>query len=367
MNFGMLLLFAHAGKSISEAELFKSEVDVGVFAEECGLDSVWAPEHHFDAPYCMSPDNIDVLNQIAARTSKIKLGTGAIILPWHDSPLRLVERLSMLDVMSGGRVLLGLGRGLARIEYETFGVEMEDSRGRFDEAAQIVMNGLRDGVVEEFNGKYHQQPRATIHPKSEHGGWDERLHTIAMSPPSIQHAADFGGALMCFNYQYPIEQQAEVFNDWRERYKAAHGVDAPPPVLLDFFYCHEDPDHVEAHMKKYLGAFYNAMVDHYEFDGKHFGKTHGYESYQDGSDMLREVGREAAFQGFYDLQLKGTPDQVIETINKRRELIGDYQQMFLCSYGGQDFADVKASLKLMGDKVIPAINGTPAPTPVAAD
>lgn len=352
MNFGMLLLFAHAGKKISEAELFKEEVNVGIYAEECGLDSVWAPEHHFDAPYCMSPDNLDVLNHIAAHTSRIKLGTGAIILPWHDSPLRLVERLNILDVMSGGRVLLGLGRGLARVEYDTFGIKMDDSRERFDEAANIVMNGLRTGVVEEFNGTHFKQPRATIHPRSD-VPWDDRLHTIAMSPPSVAQAGEFGGALMCFNYQYPIEQQAEVFEEWREVYRKAHNAEPPPPVLLDFCYCHEDAEHVVTHMKKYLGAFYNAMVDHYEFDGKHFGNTHQYESYQDGADMLREVGREAAFEGFYDLQLKGTPEQIIETIEHRRSLIGEYQQMFLCSYGGQDFDDVRASLKLMGEKVIP--------------
>lgn len=353
MHFGTLLLFAQAGKSMSEAELFKAEVDLGVYAEECGLDSVWAPEHHFDAPYCMSPDNLDVLNHIAARTSTIQLGTGAIILPWHHDPVRLVERLNILDIMSDGRVLLGVGRGLARVEYETFGIEMEDSRGRYDEAAEMLLNGLRDGVVEKFDGKHYQQARATIHPRSDHN-WDDRLHTIAMSPPSVMQAAEFGGSLMCFNYQYPIEQQAAVFDEWREKYRETHKTEPPPPVLLDFAYCHEDADHVEAHMEKYLGAFYNAMVDHYEFDGKHFGKTHNYESYQNSADMLREVGREAGFKAFSDLQLKGTPDQIIETIKMRRELIGDYKQMFLCSYGGQSFDEVKASLKLFGEKVVPA-------------
>lgn len=352
MNFGLLLLFAHAGSSLSEADLFREECELGVFAEECGLDSVWAPEHHFDKPYCMSPDNIDVLTYIAAKTDRIKVGTGGVILPWHKDPMRLVERLNILDILSDGRLLVGFGRGLARVEYETFGIPMDDSRERFDEAAHIVMQGLETGVVEEFNGKHYQQPRAEIFPRSERS-WRESVHTIAMSPPSTIAAAEFGGTLMCFNYQYPIEQQAEQFEEWRAKYREVHEQEPPPPVLLDFAYCHEDADVAEADMKKYLGKFYNAMVDHYEFDGKHFGNTNNYASYQDGADMLREVGREAAFQAFFDLQLKGTPEQMIETIKMRREVIGDYQQMVLTSFGGMDFAAVRASLELMGTKVFP--------------
>ncbi|HEX4108782.1 MAG TPA: LLM class flavin-dependent oxidoreductase [Solirubrobacteraceae bacterium] len=352
MNFGMLLLFAHAGSSLTEAELFQEECDVGVFAEEVGLDSVWAPEHHFDKPYCMSPDNLDVLMYIACKTERIKLGTGGVILPWHKDPMRVAERLNILDIISKGRVLLGFGRGLARIEYDTFGVKMDDSRGRFDEAAAIVMQGLDNGVVEEFHGKYFDQPRAPIFPKSERT-WRDRIHTIAMSPPSTISAAEFGGTLMCFNYQYPLEQQAEQFETWRTRYREVHQSEPPAPVLLDFCYCHEDPEHADAHMRAYLGKFYNAMVDHYEFDGQHFGNTHEYSSYQDGADMLREVGREAAFDFFYSLQLKGSPEQIIETIKQRREAIGEYQQMVLMSFGGMDFSEVRASLKLLGDKVIP--------------
>jgi alkanesulfonate monooxygenase SsuD/methylene tetrahydromethanopterin reductase-like flavin-dependent oxidoreductase (luciferase family) len=355
----MLLLFAHAGSSLSESELFQEECDLGVYAEEVGLDSIWAPEHHFDKPYCMSPDNIDVLLYIATKTNRIKLGTGGVILPWHKDPMRVAERLHLLDILSKGRVLLGFGRGLARVEYDTFGVKMDESRGRFDEAAHIVMQGLERGEIDEFHGEHFDQPHAHIFPKSEYP-WRPRVHTIAMSPPSTLSAAEFGGTLMCFNYQYELEQQAEQFDVWRKRYREVHNSEPPPPVLLDFCYCHEDPEVADSHMRNYLGKFYNAMVDHYEFDGQHFGNTHQYSSYQAGADMLREVGREAAFEFFYSLQLKGSPEQITATIAKRREAIGEYQQMVLMSFGGMDFKEVRASLKLFGDKVIPSFTA-PAP------
>jgi alkanesulfonate monooxygenase SsuD/methylene tetrahydromethanopterin reductase-like flavin-dependent oxidoreductase (luciferase family) len=351
MKFGMLLLFANANSPLSDEELWKDEIELGVYAEELGLDSVWCPEHHFDKPYCISPDCLQMLTYLAARTNRISLGTAGIILPWHKEPLRLAERINMLDILSDGRMLLGFGRGLAKVEYDGFSIEMDDSRERFAEAAEMVLQGLETGVV-EHKGKHFQQERAEVYPQSGRG-WRDRLYSIAMSPPSTIAAAEFGGTLMCFDYQYEIEKQAEQFDLWRNRYKEVHGVDAPPPVLLDFAYCHEDAETADKTMRAYLGAFYNAMVDHYGFDGQHFGKTHGYESYQEGADMLREVGREAAFEFFYGLQWKGSPEQMIETMNRRRELIGEFQQMVLVSYGGMPYEMVRESLKLMSEKVFP--------------
>lgn len=354
MHFGVLLLFANAGSSLSDDELWKEELGLGEYAEELGYDSVWVPEHHFDKPYCISPDSLQALTFLAARTSRIKLGTAAIILPWWKEPLRLAERINMLDILADGRLLLGLGRGLAKVEYDGFGVGMDESRERFNEAARMLLDGLDQGVI-EHDGKHFRQERCEVYPQSGRS-FRDRIYSIAMSPESTLAAAEFGGTMMCFNYQYPLEQQAEQFNTWRERYRAVQGAEPPPPVLLDFAYCHEDPEVAERDMRNYLGKFYNAMVDHYGFDGQHFGKTNDYASYQSGADMLRELGRDAAFDFFYSIQWKGSPAQMIETMRQRREALGDFQQMVLVSYGGMSYDLVRASLKRIAEDVIPEVN-----------
>src|ERR1700749_5037120 len=109
MHFGILLLFANAGSSLSDEELWKAEMDLGEYAEELGFNSVWAPEHHFDRPYCTSPDPLQALTYLSARTSRIELGTAAIILPWHQDPIRLAERLSIVDALPDGRLQVGIG------------------------------------------------------------------------------------------------------------------------------------------------------------------------------------------------------------------------------------------------------------------
>ena len=70
-----------------------------------------------------------------------------MILPWHD-PLRVAENAAVLDLLSNGRLRLGLGRGLARREFEAFSLSMDESRGRFDEAAPMIVEALKTGFIE---------------------------------------------------------------------------------------------------------------------------------------------------------------------------------------------------------------------------
>ena len=90
---------------------------------------MWTVEHHF-TDYTMCPDPLQLLTWLAGRTERVLLGTGVVVLPWHD-PVRVAEQIALLDNLSGGRLLLGIGRGIARIEYEGFGVDMDTSRERF--------------------------------------------------------------------------------------------------------------------------------------------------------------------------------------------------------------------------------------------
>src|SRR5687768_11452858 len=107
MDVGVQTLFASAGwESISDSQVYEEDTSLALLAEELGFDVVWAVEHHFfDYSFC--PDNTVWLANIAGRTSRIDVGTAAIILPWND-PLRVAEKVSLLDQVAGGRLRLGL-------------------------------------------------------------------------------------------------------------------------------------------------------------------------------------------------------------------------------------------------------------------
>ena len=146
MRVGVQMIFQSWGydDGVTDAEVVADEVRLGVLADELGFDALWPVEHHFD-DYSFCPDNTVFLAHMAARTQRILLGTGAVILPWND-PLRVAEKIALLDHLADGRVLFGMGRGLARVEYAGFGISMDESRDRFDESAPHDPRRARDRV-----------------------------------------------------------------------------------------------------------------------------------------------------------------------------------------------------------------------------
>lgn len=105
-------------------------------AEALGLHGVWVPEMHFRPGAMASP--LLALAAIAARTTRLRLGTTSLLLPIHP-PLRIAEEVAALDALSGGRVELGLGRGFAPAVLRTFGVVAREKRDRFDEALDAIL------------------------------------------------------------------------------------------------------------------------------------------------------------------------------------------------------------------------------------
>ena len=115
MHVGMSLFFQNL-RGVSDEQVWLDELALAELAEPLGFDSVWSVEHHFTS-YTMSPDVLQFLTYMAARTTKVQLGSMVVVLPWHD-PVRVAEQIAVLDIVSGGRVVLGMGRGLGRIESD---------------------------------------------------------------------------------------------------------------------------------------------------------------------------------------------------------------------------------------------------------
>ena len=164
MHVGLIQVMQSWGyDGMSDAEVYQQELDSALAADEQGYDSVWVVEHHFE-DYSFCPDNFVYLAHLAGRTKNIRLATGACIVPWNTQPLRVAEKAALLDQLSGGRLILGLGRGLSKKEFDQFGIDMEESRDRFDEAAPMILDALETGVMGPYDGKFFNQPRAVIRP-----------------------------------------------------------------------------------------------------------------------------------------------------------------------------------------------------------
>ena len=178
MDVGMMMVFASYGwENCSDERVWDEEIRLARLAADLGFDCLWSAEHHFN-DYSFVPDNLQLMTYLTALCPNIDLGTAAVILPWHD-PLRVAEQAAVLDMLSKGRLRLGMGRGLARREFAAFRLSMDESRERFDEAAPMIVNALKTGFI-EGDGKFYKQPRIEIRPRPQHS-FDGRIYAVASS------------------------------------------------------------------------------------------------------------------------------------------------------------------------------------------
>ena len=120
------------------------------------------------------------MSYCAGRTKTAKLGSMVILLPWHDL-LRAAEEIAMLDNISGGRIILGIGRGAGKVEFDGFRLDMGESRERFVEAAQAVLGALENGYM-EYDGAFYKQPKkrsARLHSRA--------FETAPTPPPYLRN------------------------------------------------------------------------------------------------------------------------------------------------------------------------------------
>jgi alkanesulfonate monooxygenase SsuD/methylene tetrahydromethanopterin reductase-like flavin-dependent oxidoreductase (luciferase family) len=347
------VLWQNWGKERSTEQFVREELHMLGLVEELGFDMALMPEHHFDVTYSACPDNFLALAWLAARTTTLKLGLGAVILPWND-PLRVVERVSMLDHLSEGRVVLGFGRGLALMEYEAFGYDMSESRERFDEAARVVLNGLETGIVEN-DGPFYPQPRVEVHPAPTRS-FQGRFYSVGMSPGSMVVAGELGAGLATFTTS-TIQDMLPHLQAYRDAYLSSRPGELMDPLSLqDFCYCHEDPDEAQRVARKYASRYYQSVVEHYDFSGKHFGKIKGYEQYQVGADAIREAGVDAATEAYLAAQASiGTPDQILQNYQDRVDLVGEIIAGNGFFYGGMPLETAEASMRLFAREVLPEL------------
>src|SRR6188474_340246 len=116
MHVGMAAVFQNPGKARTDRDVYRNELRLADLAEPLGFESIWSVEHHF-SDYTMCPDVLQFLTFMAGRTTTVKLGSMVLVLPWHD-PVRAAEQIILLDHMSNGRLILGLGRGTGKIEFD---------------------------------------------------------------------------------------------------------------------------------------------------------------------------------------------------------------------------------------------------------
>ena len=173
------------------ARIYSEHVEEWALAETLGFDGIFLGEHHFTA-YNLLPSPNVMLGALAAKTSRLRLGVMINVVPFHQ-PLRLAEEGAMLDVLSGGRLEFGVGRGIDYQEVVKLGVDYDELRPRLEEGMGLI---LKAWTKPEFQheGAYYRIGRASIYPRPLQQPHPP-VWVAADSPATIAWAAENGFAM----------------------------------------------------------------------------------------------------------------------------------------------------------------------------
>ncbi|MBI3742761.1 MAG: LLM class flavin-dependent oxidoreductase [Chloroflexi bacterium] len=165
MRIGTYHTFQHP-EWTDQRELYHQEFERLELAERLGYDDVWIPEQHFTR-YCLAGDPLALASHAAARTKRVRIGIAVMNLSFAH-PLRLAEEAAIVDVLSRGRLDMGIGRGYQPIQYPVFGVAMEETRQRFEEVLEVL---LKAWGTERFthDGRFFHYPEVSVFPRPYNG------------------------------------------------------------------------------------------------------------------------------------------------------------------------------------------------------
>ena len=161
MHFGMFMQF-ETRPGGNQATAFAEGFELVDTAEEYGLDGAWLAEMHFTPDRSVLSSPITIASSIATRTKRLRIGMAVYVLPLNN-PLRIAEEVATVDQISQGRFDFGIGRsGFAR-SYDIYGVPYNESRDRFREALDIILQAW-EGEPFSYDGSYYQVTNASVAP-----------------------------------------------------------------------------------------------------------------------------------------------------------------------------------------------------------
>jgi len=339
-------------------------------AEPLGFDGIWAPEHQ-GTPYGMTPNPIQTLTYFAARTKNLNLGTMVAVAPWWH-PIRLAHQIAYLDIVSNGRyTTIGLGRGVAKSEFDAVGVPREESRQRFDETLDILKLAFTQDRF-SYEGKIFKIPEMSLRPAPKSRDLADRIYGSSSTRESLELLSR-RGMVPLFVGNKPIEdagKEVQLVNTFRKE------VGLPPcqPKNVLFMYC--APTSAEA--AKADPWIMQANIDvnlHYGFaDASNFKGVKGYEAYANREASATAIlasavsGKEAAkdakpkMPGYHPSNLMiGTPEEVVRRIMAAQKACSFSEITIVPQFGDMPYDEAEKSTKLFAKEVLPIIQKMDAP------
>lgn len=345
---------------LTEREAIHNSLDEVAAADQAGFDGVWLTEHHFYRQYSHLSAPEVLMAAITQRTRRMRIGHGVVLLPFKH-PVMVAERIATLDILSEGRIDVGVGRGLSPLEYETFGGQIEESRERVDEGLEILRRCWGPEPF-SFQGRFWSFPEVDVVPKPVQQPHPP-LWTAAVTPDTFALAAERGLGVLAGPFK-PLFMVAED----RDRFVGRCQELGLDPRSLGFgmtlgVVVLDDHNRARRIAQQNIRWFYEQLLRLTAPVLERGGESYRY--YREELATLRELTGGAPSLEALDaagMVIAGSPDYAIERFQKLAATGLDH---VLCAVqaGGVPHADALRTIELMGERVIPALRDTTAPEP----
>jgi alkanesulfonate monooxygenase SsuD/methylene tetrahydromethanopterin reductase-like flavin-dependent oxidoreductase (luciferase family) len=346
---------------------------MGDLAEPLGFDGIWAPQH-FGSPYGMVPNPLQLLTYFAGRTERISFGTFVIVAPWWH-PVQLAHEIAYLDILTNGRLTtIGLGRGVAKREFDAVGVPREEARARFNETLDILTLAFSSPRF-SYDGEIFRVPEMSLRPAPKSPDLHERFFGSAATRDSLAILSR-KGLVPLFVGNKPIEQAGEDVR-FVNTIRAELGLPPCQPKNTLFMYCAGS----EAEAARSQEWVVRANMDvnlHYGFaDAANFKGIAGYEAYAEreaaATALLAEAvtgkvqGAASSLPGYHASNLMiGTPNTVFEKIKAAQEACSFQEITLVTHFGNMPHEAAMKSTRLFAAEVLPELQKMDAPLHPAA-
>lgn len=299
-------------------------------AESLGYDTFFCAEHHFHE-YGVVPDPAVMLSALAQRTKRIRLGTAISILTFHD-PRRIAETYSMVDMMSGGRLVFGVGSGYLAHEFVGYGKDPKEKRDRFDENLDIVTR-LMAGETLSYKGQYSASEKVVLNVLP-HEGRVPPVYVAVLAREAAYHVGRQKNRIFTVPYA-SCKDFGDIGTMLAEYRKGRAEAGMPGDEDDHVFTLHTHVAKSDAEARQQAKAAYDLYVD-----TRLYAKKHVYE------DIIAN-----------GICLFGSPDTVAEKMQRLHEM-GIRHVATMHNFGALDPALVERSMRLFAREAMPQLSST---------
>jgi alkanesulfonate monooxygenase SsuD/methylene tetrahydromethanopterin reductase-like flavin-dependent oxidoreductase (luciferase family) len=312
------------------------------FGDQLGFDTAWLGELHFIPSFSCLASPLMILAAAAERTRRIRLGTAVTLLPLHN-PVKMAEDAATLDVLSGGRLEFGVGRGATPIYFAGYNVPQEESRERFEESLQMILHGWTDERL-TYQGKYFQVKDLPLAPKPVQKPHPP-IRIAANSPDTFAIAGKLGLPIFASPLINPPEKLREYLAVHRETLK-----NQKQDVALAF------PVHVSESREQARRECEASLMHFFSMAGELIkpladAPVKTFEAYQQLQERVKKASFESVDRNF---GIFGDPDYCAQRIKAVSQDFAMEEFIAYFNQGGlMDHATVKRSMELFAREVIP--------------